>query len=147
MEAKSGIRVTFSPEETKTVAAELALLIKTPLVLMRGNLGSGKTVFATGFAEGLGIKAFVSSPSYTIMNEYRDNEKTMYHLDLYRIDSLEEVVDIGLYDIIKQNIPCVVEWSEKLKELETLPHLSVTIDSCPDSKENCRIISWKAKEA
>ena len=102
-----------------------------------------KTVFARGFAKGLGIDCNVSSPSYTLMNEYRKGHKSMFHLDLYRLNCLEEVVDIGLFDILDSKQPCLIEWAERVYELSKLPHLSVEItrQTVSDNDEQ-RIITW-----
>ena len=84
--------IASSEEDTMSTAAKLANEYPNHLVLLKGELGAGKTVFARGFAKGLGIDCNVSSPSYTLMNEYRKGHKSMFHLDLYRLNCLEEVV-------------------------------------------------------
>lgn len=135
--------IASSEDETMAVAAKLAKEYPNHLVLLKGELGAGKTVFARGFAAGLGINSTVSSPSYTLMNEYRQGHKSMFHLDLYRLNCLEEVVDIGLFDILDSKQPCLIEWAERVYELSKLPHLSVEIKrkSVSDNDEQ-RIISW-----
>lgn len=135
--------IASSEEDTIAIAAKLAKEYPNHLVLLKGELGAGKTVFARGFAIGLGINCTVSSPSYTLMNEYRQGHKSMFHLDLYRLNCLEEVVDIGLFDILDSKQPCLIEWAERVYELSKLPHLSVEIirKSVSDNDEQ-RIISW-----
>lgn len=132
-----------SEQETMATAAQLAKKFPQALVLLKGSLGAGKTVFARGFAIGLGIDCNVSSPSYTLINEYRKGQKSLYHLDLYRLNCLEEVVDIGLFDILDSRQPCLIEWAERVCELSKLPHLFVEIkkNSGSDSDEH-RLISW-----
>lgn len=132
-----------SENDTMSIAAELAKKYPNHLILLKGELGAGKTVFARGFAKGLGIDSNVSSPSYTLMNEYRKGHKSMFHLDLYRLNCLEEVVDIGLFDILDSKQPCLIEWAERVYELSKLPHLSVEIkrQSISDNDEQ-RIITW-----
>lgn len=132
-----------SPEQTLETAAKLAQLFPRALVLLHGSLGAGKTLFARGFAAGLGIKCNVSSPSYTLMNEYRSGTQCLYHLDLYRVNCFEEVVDIGLFDILDSKQPCLVEWAERVEELAKLPHLDVRISYCGEENENRRRISWQ----
>ncbi len=141
METKSII--ASSEEETMATAAQLAKEYPKSLILLKGELGAGKTVFARGFALGLGINANVSSPSYTLMNEYRHGHKSMYHLDLYRLNCLEEVVDIGLFDILDSQQPCLIEWAERVFELSKLPHLFVEIKrQSADNNDEQRLISW-----
>lgn len=141
METKSII--ASSEDETMAAAAQLAQKYPHALVLLKGELGAGKTVFARGFAIGLGIDCNVSSPSYTLMNEYRHGRNSMYHLDLYRLNCLEEVVDIGLFDILDSKQPCLIEWAERVFELSKLPHLAVEIvrKSVSDNDEQ-RVITW-----
>jgi tRNA threonylcarbamoyladenosine biosynthesis protein TsaE len=133
----------LSENDTMSIASELAKKYPNHLVLLKGELGAGKTVFARGFAKGLGIDCNVSSPSYTLMNEYRKGHKSMFHLDLYRLNCLEEVVDIGLFDILDSKQPCLIEWAERVYELSKLPHLNVEIkrQSVSDNDEQ-RIITW-----
>ena len=135
--------IALSENDTMSIAAKLAKEYPNHLVLLKGELGAGKTVFARGFAKGLEIEANVSSPSYTLMNEYRKGHKSMFHLDLYRLNCLEEVVDIGLFDILDSKQPCLIEWAERVYELSKLPHLSVEIkrQSVSDNDEQ-RIITW-----
>ena len=132
-----------SENDTMSIAAELAKKYPNHLILLKGELGAGKAVFARGFAKGLGIDSNVSSPSYTLMNEYRKGHKSMFHLDLYRLNCLEEVVDIGLFDILDSKQPCLIEWAERVYELSKLPHLSGEIkrQSISDNDEQ-RIITW-----
>lgn len=142
---KSEIFNSESPEQTLEIAGQLAGRFPKALVLLHGSLGAGKTLFAKGFATGLGIKSNVSSPSYTLMNEYKANGKCLYHIDLYRVNCYEEVVDIGLFDILNSGHPCLIEWAERVAELNKLPHLDVKIGSGGD--ENQRQISWHWEDA
>jgi tRNA threonylcarbamoyladenosine biosynthesis protein TsaE len=134
---------SLSPEQTLEIAAGLAAKFPKALVLLHGSLGAGKTLFARGFAAGLGIKTNVSSPSYTLMNEYRCEGRSMFHLDLYRINCFEEVVDIGLFDILDAGQPCLIEWAERVEELNRLPHLDVRIGCYDEDHEYHRQISWQ----
>lgn len=135
-----------SPENTCEIAAQLASEYPDALVLLHGSLGAGKTLFAQGFAKGLKIHSNVSSPSYTLMNEYRDGSRCLYHLDLYRINCFEEVVDIGLFEILNAGQPCLIEWAEKVSELQNLPHLEVRIIRDENDPDHSRNIAWCWKE-
>ncbi len=137
---------SLSPEQTLEIAGQLAGKFPKALVLLHGTLGAGKTLFARGFAAGLGIKGNVSSPSYTLMNEYRAEGRSMFHLDLYRVNCFEEVIDIGLFDILKAGQPCLIEWAERVAELDRLPHLDVRIACFDEDHEHHRQISWQWKD-
>ena len=133
--------ISESVEKTLQIAESIAKHFSNDLVLLTGSLGAGKTAFARGFAKGIGINANVTSPSYTLMNLYKTDDKTLLHLDLYRVNCLEEIIDIGLYEYLDSGVPCLIEWSEKLPELSSLKHLNVKIEKMSD--ENARTISWQ----
>lgn len=134
--------LTNSPENTMQVAKELSGKYKNSLVLLYGELGVGKTHFAKGFARGLGITQTVTSPSYTIINEYRATNKLMYHIDLYRINCFEEVIDLGLFEIIEAQQSCLIEWPNRVEELKKFAHLKVEISNIEGDDENSRRLSW-----
>uniref|UniRef100_A0A7C4Y4K7 tRNA threonylcarbamoyladenosine biosynthesis protein TsaE n=1 Tax=candidate division WOR-3 bacterium TaxID=2052148 RepID=A0A7C4Y4K7_UNCW3 len=105
--------VTSSPEETEKVGIKLGKkLDKEDIVLLIGELGSGKTTFVKGIAKAIGTKEDVSSPSFVIMNIY-NGKKKIFHLDLYRINSINEIEFV--YDFIREGI-IIVEWGEKIKD-------------------------------
>ena len=107
---------SLSEEETLELGRATARgLSGGELVLLEGDLGLGKTVFARGIAVGLGIPAEdVSSPSFTLVQEYRGGRLEMYHVDLYRLSSAEEIATLGLEEILDSEAVVVVEWGEKL---------------------------------
>lgn len=125
---------TEKPEETKEVGRGLAEGVKTgktALVFgLKGDLGAGKTTFMQGFARGLGIKGKVISPTYVIMNRFpvkKGGFRNFYHIDCYRVESVKEMKNLGLEEIIgdKNNIVCI-EWPERIKRM--LPKDTVMID-------------------
>lgn len=134
---------SHSPEQTLQIAAELAKEYRNSLILLYGPLGAGKTLFARGFAKGLGIERNVSSPTYTLMNEYRGTGLKLFHLDLYRINHHEEVIDLGLYEILDSGHPCLIEWPERVPELVKVKHVAVKINPDEKDPENSRHISWQ----
>lgn len=138
-------QISHGPEQTLEIASQLARQFPVALVLLHGPLGAGKTLFARGFAQGLNIACNVSSPSYTLMNEYRSGDKCLYHLDLYRINCFEEVIDIGLFEILDAGKPCLIEWAERVEELQRLAHLEVNIKHSSDEPDCHREISWTWK--
>ncbi len=119
---------SYSPEDTLKIAYDMALKI-TPgtIICLNGDLGVGKTVFTKGFASGLGIKEHVVSPTFTIMQSYTDGKMPLYHFDVYRIDDISEMDEIGYEDCFFGDGVTLVEWSEKIKELIPDSAISVTI--------------------
>ena len=113
--------ITHSPEETIELGEKLARQLPYPcLVILQGELGSGKTTLVKGIVSGLGVARpeEVTSPSFTLVHEYgRDNK--VYHVDLYRIEGVREQASLGLEDLLEQEGTVIVEWGEKLIHLET----------------------------
>ncbi|MFY0643256.1 MAG: tRNA (adenosine(37)-N6)-threonylcarbamoyltransferase complex ATPase subunit type 1 TsaE [Bacteroidia bacterium] len=114
-------------EELSTVSNFLdPLLSKTPLILLKGDLGTGKTALVKDIVQKrLGVNA--DSPSFALINEYRNKEDVIYHFDLYRLKSVEEIEEIGFWDYVQSGIPCFIEWPEKIAELLP-PGECVTVD-------------------
>ncbi|MCQ2377746.1 MAG: tRNA (adenosine(37)-N6)-threonylcarbamoyltransferase complex ATPase subunit type 1 TsaE [Victivallaceae bacterium] len=121
--------ITRSEAETETLGRRLASqLPRGTVVSLRGNLGAGKTVFARGFARGLGITETVSSPTYTIVQEYDLPESgRLYHLDLYRISGVAAALDFGVDEFLgdKKSI-ALVEWPERIESL--IPEDAVSVE-------------------
>lgn len=109
---------SYSPEETEQIAFEFSKILSGGQVItLDGDLGAGKTAFVRGIARGLGISDSVSSPTFTIVNEYRKGKIPLFHFDIYRITSEEEMYDIGWDDYITQNAVVVVEWASNIDQL------------------------------
>lgn len=106
-----------SPEETVEIGARIGEKVrKGSTILLSGALGSGKTVLVRGIARALDIEERVTSPSFTLISVYRGKHE-LYHVDLYRIDSVNEVEDLGLEDILNSDGIVVIEWGEKIKSI------------------------------
>ena len=106
---------TNSPEETEAVGQALAArLAPGTIIAYRGDLGAGKTAFTRGLARGLGVTERVTSPTYTIVNEYLGGRLPLFHFDMYRLGSPEELFDIGWEDYLDRGGVCAVEWSENV---------------------------------
>ena len=88
---------------------------KGEIYCLEGELGTGKTVFAKGFAKGLGIEEIVDSPTFTIVKEYQGREK-LYHFDVYRIEDVEELQEIGFSEMISGDAICLIEWASQIEE-------------------------------
>ena len=124
--------LTNSPEETERVGAALGKILYPGAVLAyRCDLGAGKTAFTRGLARGLGYAEPVTSPTYTIVNEYLGGRLPLFHFDMYRLASSDDLWDIGWEDYLDRNGVCAVEWSENVQEaLEDA--MTVRIDKLGD---------------
>ena len=109
--------ITHSPEETEKIGEALAKSLQPGTVLAyRGDLGAGKTAFTRGLARGLGCKETVTSPTYTIVNEYLGGRLPLFHFDMYRLASSDDLWDIGWEDYLEREGVCAVEWSENVAD-------------------------------
>ena len=105
--------ITNSPAETEALGERLAARLSPgAVVAYTGDLGAGKTAFTRGLARGLGITDPVTSPTFTIVNEYEGGHIPLFHFDMYRLGSSEELYDIGWEDYLSRGGVCAVEWSE-----------------------------------
>ena len=120
--------LTNSPAQTEAIGAALGRIIPAGTVIAyRGDLGAGKTAFTRGLARGLGYAEPVTSPTYTIVNEYLGGRLPLFHFDMYRLASSDDLWDIGWEDYLDRNGVCAVEWSENVADaLEGA--ISVTIE-------------------
>ena len=109
--------ISHSPLETETIGAALGKVIPAGTVIAyRGDLGAGKTAFTRGLARGLGYQEPVTSPTYTVCNEYLGGRLPLFHFDMYRLRSAEDLWDIGWDDYLDRGGICAVEWSENVDE-------------------------------
>jgi len=110
--------LTHSVAETRSLAKQLADKLKPGnIVALGGDLGMGKTAFTAGLAAGLGVTDRVTSPTFTIVNEYEGGRLPLFHFDLYRLEHADELFDIGWEDYLFRNGVCAVEWSERAADL------------------------------
>lgn len=117
---------SHNEEETRTIGYRLGALAEEGMVVsLRGSLGSGKTVFAKGFASALGITEPIVSPTFTLIQEY-EGTLPLYHMDLYRISSPEEFEMIGGEEFLYSDGVTLIEWSEKIAEM--LPDTTIFVD-------------------
>ena len=119
---------TFSAEETFKLGEMTGGKLKPgTVVCLDGDLGVGKTVFVKGVAKGLGIKEPVVSPTFTILQEYREGRIPLYHFDVYRIEDPEEMYEIGFDDYLYGDGVCLIEWATRVTELLPEDVLRITI--------------------
>ena len=112
--------ISNCPEDTIQIDKDLSPTIPYgSVIFMIGELGSGKTTFTKGFAEGLGITNQVQSPTYPILNEYSNSDKFIYHFDLYRLKSISEFLEIGGIEYLSNNNGiCIIEWPELIESFD-----------------------------
>ena len=131
--------LTNSPAETEAIGAALGKIIKPGTVIAyRGDLGAGKTAFTRGLARGLGSSEMVTSPTYTIVNEYLGGRCPLFHFDMYRLASSDDLWDIGWEDYLDRNGVCAVEWSENVEDALEDP-IIITIEKLGEDSRRITI--------
>ena len=125
--------------ETEALGARLAASLPGgSVVAMYGDLGAGKTAFVRGMARGMGLSCRVSSPTFTIVNEYL-GERELIHFDMYRIGSADELFDIGWEDYLNRGAVCAVEWSENVEDAFFGDEIVVRIEKLGDTERKITI--------
>jgi len=122
---------THSAEETVALGRQLADFLDPPvLVLLRGDLGAGKTTLVKGIASAFGAaeEEDVTSPTFTLIHEYRGPQATLYHIDLYRIDTARQLETLGLDDLMGENSILLIEWGEKFARFEREKDVEIALD-------------------
>jgi tRNA threonylcarbamoyladenosine biosynthesis protein TsaE len=129
-----------SPEATRAIAELLALAaVPGDLIVLAGDMGAGKTCFAQGFARGLSITDRVTSPTFTLVNSY-EGRFPMHHLDVYRLDQLHEVLDLGLGELLDDGSVVLIEWGDAVSPVLPNEYLEVRLAADPDD-DNVRAIT------
>ena len=125
--------ITYSEEETKKVAREIAHNMNNiGIIVLNGELGAGKTKFTEGFLSYFGLEKEISSPTFTIVNEYKNEKANIYHFDVYRLSDIDEFYAIGGEEYFSKGI-CIIEWGEIIKE--ALPKHYIKIDIKKDDDD------------
>ena len=139
--------LTNSPAETEKVGSALGKILKPGTVIAyRGDLGAGKTAFTRGLAKGLGADDMVTSPTYTIVNEYLGGRMPLFHFDMYRLSSSDDLWDIGWEDYLERGGVCAVEWSENVDDALENPIL-ITIHKLGEESRRITIEGGENLEA
>ena len=147
MNEQKFIYTSDSYDATRAIAAEFASkLCPGDVVTLDGDLGAGKTAFTGGLAMGLGIDRHVTSPTFTIVNEYHGGRLTLYHFDVYRLESMDDLYDIGWEDYVTNGGVCVLEWADIVRDGLDLPYYEIRITKNNDN-EDMREISIVYKGA
>ena len=138
--------VSNSPAETEDLGAALAERLKPgTVVAFSGDLGAGKTAFVRGMARGLGISERVTSPTFTIVNEYEGGRLPLFHFDMYRLGSADELFDIGWEDYLVRGGVCAVEWSENVSD--AMEGDCIRVDIRRGAHDNQRLITIEGGDA
>jgi tRNA threonylcarbamoyladenosine biosynthesis protein TsaE len=133
---------THSAEETIALGRELAALLAPPeLVLLGGELGAGKTTLIKGIAEGFEAAAQedVTSPTFTLVHEYRGPQANLYHIDLYRVDTLRELETLGLDDLLAENSILLIEWGEKFARFQRERDVEIELERLGENERRIRV--------
>ncbi len=136
--------VTHSPEETIALGRTLAPLLTPPkLVLLRGDLGAGKTTLVKGIAAAFQAAAEedVTSPTFTLVHEYRGPAASLYHIDLYRVDTPRQLETLGLDDLVSENSILLIEWGEKFPRFERERDVEISLERVAESDRKVRVLS------
>lgn len=135
-------RVSHGVYDTKQLASTLGPFLRAgDIIMLNGDLGAGKTQFVQGVADSLGVLANVVSPTFNIVLEYQGREMPLYHFDLYRLESRDQLEDIGYWDILEGDGVSFIEWGDKFPQSAPLDYLEIRIEH---DKGDGRTISCRA---
>jgi tRNA threonylcarbamoyladenosine biosynthesis protein TsaE len=135
---------TFSPEETIALGRELAMMLTPPkVVLLRGDLGAGKTTLVKGIAQAFDAASEddVTSPTFTLIHEYRGPKATLYHIDLYRVDTQRELETLGLDDLMGEKNILLIEWGEKFARFVRERDVEIVLERVGDEQRKIAVES------
>ncbi len=133
---------TRSAEETTALGRKLAERIVAPkLILLRGDLGAGKTTLVKGIAAGFGAATEdeVTSPTFTLVHEYRGPTAMLYHIDLYRVDTQRELETLGLDDLMTENSILLIEWGEKFARFERERDVEISLERVSENERGIKV--------
>ena len=133
-------RLAHGPKETRAIGRELSLALPENSVIgLSGDLGAGKTEFVKGMAEGLGATDPVTSPTFTLVHEYRSGRLPLFHMDFYRLETEKELDEIGFDDYLREPGICAIEWADRFPDRIPRDAIRVEIEI---SSRNERLIVW-----
>jgi len=135
---------THSVEETQALGRKIGILLKQPLIIaLIGDLGSGKTAFVQGLAQGLDVPAdyYITSPTFTLINEY-PGRLALIHIDLYRLETVRDLEDIGLDELLYDQAVLAVEWADKLTDNLADGYLSMQFEIIDDEYRKINLIAY-----
>ena len=134
------MEITFSLEEIDNAAQQILSHNIKNIILFHADMGVGKTTLIKALARQLGVQDMTSSPTFSLVNEYATEEgNTLYHFDLYRLNSEEEAYDMGLDEYFYSGNTCFIEWPEKTPNLIPLDHTSIVMKQLPDGRRHLTV--------
>jgi tRNA threonylcarbamoyladenosine biosynthesis protein TsaE len=134
------MEITFSLEEIDSAAQQVLAQNIKKIILFHAAMGVGKTTFIKALASQLGVTDMTSSPTFSLVNEYETGSgETLYHFDLYRLNSEEEAYDMGLDEYFYSGNVCLIEWPEKTPNLIPLDHTTITMKQLPDGRRHLTV--------
>lgn len=126
--------ISNSLEDTEKIAFSFAKTLKgNEIILLNGDLGAGKTTFTKSLAKALGIVEHITSPTFTLVNEYYSGKFPLFHFDMYRLEDESEAVEIGLDDYFNKQAVSIIEWPERIKNLIPKDHITINIEKIDDN--------------
>ncbi|KAF0133605.1 MAG: hypothetical protein FD145_1221 [Candidatus Saganbacteria bacterium] len=126
--------VLKSPQETLNLGEKIGFILKpNDILLLTGELGAGKTTFVQGIAKGLNVKDFVTSPSYSLINEY-EGTYHLFHIDLYRLETLSQIEELGITEYFLKDGVTIIEWAEKMENLLPKNGIRIKIEYAGENK-------------
>jgi tRNA threonylcarbamoyladenosine biosynthesis protein TsaE len=136
--------VTGSPEATIALGEDLARRLQPPkVVVLSGDLGAGKTTLVKGMAQGLNAASEqdVTSPTFTLVHEYRGPTATLYHIDLYRVETARELETLGIDDLISDSSVLVIEWGDKFERFRSERDLEIVLERISENERRIRLVA------
>lgn len=127
-------------EELNEISKYLTQIKDSKVFFLKGNLGAGKTTFVQHICSNLGVKDQVVSPSFALINIYNSNFGEIYHIDLYRLNDIEEAIDLGIEDYLYSNNYCFIEWPELIANIAPEVYYEININILEDSKRKIVIL-------
>ncbi|MCR5762152.1 MAG: tRNA (adenosine(37)-N6)-threonylcarbamoyltransferase complex ATPase subunit type 1 TsaE [Treponema sp.] len=134
---------THTAEETISIGEKIgSLLLPGDVIAMSGTLAAGKTTITKGIAKALGIKDTITSPTFCLISEYYGEKMPLYHMDVYRLDSEEDFINLGVEDMLYGKGVCIIEWSEKVKKELPKKTIYLTITPTNETEREITIENW-----
>ena len=129
-----------SPEQTISIGVEFSKQLKNgDVIAINGEIGAGKTTFIKGVLQGLGYSGSVTSPTYTLINEYQF-ERSVIHIDCYREKDIERWLDIGIMEYINSDSIVIIEWSEYIKKILPINYINISIQQLSDFEREISVL-------
>lgn len=135
------LEITYNLTELDAVASQILNFSKHKIVLIDGEMGSGKTTLVKSLVKSIGSTDLVSSPTFSLVNEYQAGKEKIFHFDFYRINKIEEVLDIGFEEYLDQNAQVFIEWAHLVLPLISHPHTSVIIETTLEENRKCTVVN------